>query len=53
MTAIHVLHRKIPYQKFSHTHNHLHYTFQFVINISQTNNTVSRGQLTAIECTMQ
>jgi len=50
---MHVLYSKISYQIFSQTHNHLYYTFQFVINISQINNTVSTGQLTTIQCVMQ
>jgi hypothetical protein len=32
---------------------HLHFTFQFIINISQINNTINTGQLTAIQCVMQ
>jgi len=53
MTAMHVLYSKISYQNFSNNHNHFYYTFQFVINISQINNTVSTGQLTAIQFIMQ
>jgi len=52
-TTNHVLYSKISYQNFSNNHNHLYYTSQFVINISQINNTVSTGQLTAIQCVMQ
>jgi len=40
-------------QIFSHTHIHLYYIFQFVINIAQINNTISTGQLTAIQCIIQ
>ena len=36
-----------------HYHNHLYCTFQFVIKNSLINNTISRGQLRAIECVMQ
>jgi len=50
---MHVLYSKISYQNFSNNHNHFYYTFQFVINISQINNTVSTGQLTAIQFIMQ
>jgi len=38
---------------FPYPHTHLYYTFQFVISISQINNTVSRGRLRAIQCVMQ
>ena len=35
------------------TYNHLHYTFQFVINISQISITISTGQLRAIQFLLQ
>jgi hypothetical protein len=41
------------YQIISYTHTLLHHKLQFVINISLINNTVSRGQLTAIHCVTQ
>ena len=53
MTAIHILYINFSYQNFPHTHTHLHYTLQFVINISLISNTVSRGQLTAVHCVTQ
>jgi len=52
-TIIHVLYSKMCYDNFSHTQNHLHRTFQSVINISHINNTLSTGQLTAIQFVMQ
>jgi len=39
--------------KFSHNHKYIYYTFQFVISISQINNTISRGQLWAIQCALK
>jgi len=53
MTVIHVLCSKISYQTFPHSHNHLYFTFQFVINITLINNTVRRRQLRAIKCLLQ
>jgi len=45
--------RSIQQDLLSNIFTYLHYTFQFVINISQINNTVSTGQLRAIQCVMQ
>ena len=39
--------------KLSHNHKYIYYTFQFVISISQINNTISRGQLWAIQCALK
>jgi len=53
MTTMHVSYSKISCQNFLNNHNHLYYTLQFVTNISQINNTVSTGQLTAIHFVKQ
>jgi len=52
MTCIEV-YNEIFLIKHSHIHTFILPTFQVVINISQVNETFSRGQQIAIECVLQ